>query len=56
MSEEQFLTLLSEIKVLSTKIKFLEDDLQEVKQLLINIQNFDPTQEESVGNWKVEKL
>ena len=34
MTDEQYKNLISEIKILNTKLKFVEDDLQEIKELL----------------------
>lgn len=36
MTDEQYKNIISEIKVLNTKLKFVEDDLQEIKNLLTN--------------------
>ena len=66
MTEEQFNALMSEIKILSTKINFLQDDIQELKdnELFYIKQCVEQTaerhlqqvQEQSAKNWKVERL
>jgi hypothetical protein len=57
MTEQQFNALMSEIKILSTKMRFIEEDLQEVKQMIMTLEiPVDSVKEENQGNWKIERL
>jgi hypothetical protein len=55
MTPEQYNNLISEIKVLNTKLKFVEDDLQEIKDFLIRLYGAEQ-EPQAPQNYRVEKF
>jgi hypothetical protein len=55
MTPEQYNNLISEIKVLNTKLKFVEDDLQEIKDFLAKLYGAEQ-ESQAPQNYRVEKF
>jgi prefoldin subunit 5 len=56
MSDDQYQELMSQLRVLSTKIKFIEDDVQEIKYMIQTLSVPDKQDTEDLSNWKVVRL
>ena len=66
MSDEQFQELMSEIRVLAMKVRFIEEDIQEIKDIKLEhikacveqmaTDHLQKVQEQSAKNWKVERM
>jgi hypothetical protein len=57
MTPEQYNNLISEIKILNTKLKFVEDDLQEIKDFLAKLYGAEQEpQPQAPQNYRVEKF
>jgi hypothetical protein len=66
MSDEQFQELMSEIRALAMKVRFIEEDLQEIKDLKLEqikacveqlaTEQLNRVQDSAAKNWKVERM
>jgi hypothetical protein len=66
MSDEQFQELMSEIRALAMKVRFIEEDIQEIKDLKLEqikacveqlaTEQLNRVQDSAAKNWKVERM
>jgi hypothetical protein len=66
MSDEQFQELMSEIRALAMKIRFIEEDIQEIKDSKLEqikacveqlaTEQLNRVQDSAAKNWKVERM
>jgi hypothetical protein len=66
MTDEQFQELMSELRALAMKIRFIEEDIQEIKDLKLEqikacveqlaTEHLQRVQDNAAKNWKVERL
>jgi hypothetical protein len=66
MSDEQFQELMSEVRALAMKVRFIEEDLQEIKDIKLEqikacveqmaTDHLQKVQAQSAKNWKVERM
>ena len=66
MSDEQFQELMSEVRALAMKVRFIEEDLQEIKDIKLEqikacveqmaTEQLNRVQDSAAKNWKVERM
>jgi hypothetical protein len=66
MTDEQFQELMSELRALAMKVRFIEEDIQEIKDLKLEhikacveqlaTEHLQRVQDNAAKNWKVERL
>lgn len=66
MTDEQFQELMSELRALAMKVRFIEEDIQEIKDLKLEhikacveqlaTEHLHRVQDNAAKNWKVERL
>jgi hypothetical protein len=66
MSDEQFQELMSELRALAMKVRFIEEDIQEIKDTKLEhikacveqlaTEQLQKVQDSAAKNWKVERM